>query len=120
MTRRVDRSALAWLLALLTVMAAGCYDHGEVGKLASCTPACESDETCDPLRGVCVESDCDDDDECEELADECDDCAESDALCIAMLCQSCTTSAECSREEPLCSKGRCIELEDARSDLNEG
>jgi hypothetical protein len=106
------------MLAGSWLAASGCTDDGMVGKLAECLPACEGDETCDPLRGMCVE--CEDEASCEELADECDDCAAGDALCIAMLCTSCTTSAACPRDEPLCSNGRCVELEDARGDLNDG
>jgi hypothetical protein len=97
--RELTACALCWLAAL------GCHDDGVVGGVAECAPACEADEECDALRGVCV--DCDEG-MC-ELADECDDCAASDALCIAMLCQSCTTSAECRGEENTCQDGLCVE-----------
>jgi hypothetical protein len=105
------RARGAALAAWLIVVAPSCTDDGMVGTVVeSCEPACGREQECDLLRGTCVE--CDDEEGC-EMADECDDCAETDALCIAMLCRSCTTSAQCTGEERFCRDGRCVELEDA-------
>jgi hypothetical protein len=106
----------------LALIAIACTDSGVVGT--ACDPRCGAGQVCDPTSGTCVApsdggsmtcSDggctrCDDGGSCDE-PDECDDCADTDARCIALYCRSCDRDTDCRRDE-LCASGRCIELDE--------